>query len=126
MAVVAFDPTEFKTLYPKFKDTDDTTLTNYFSVAELFCDNTDLSMVTDVVERKKLLYLLVAHIATIIASGVVGILQGATEGKVTANFVVPTRLNWYKQSPYGYLFWTATQKYRLGGLYRTYSGPKCV
>lgn len=125
MAVVAFDAEEFKTLYPKFQNEDNTLLANYFSVAELFCDNTDGSLVSDVVEREKLLYLLVAHIDMLITSGNVGILSGAAEGTVTASFTVPSKVDWYRQTAYGYLFWTATQKYRLGGIYRPFWSPRC-
>ena len=118
MASVAFDIAEFKKDYPAFANLSDDVLNNYFVIAERFCDNTDASLVTDLTERKVLLYLLVAHIATLSMRGTfVGFQKSAHQGSVSTGFSLPNNLNWYKQSQYGYLFWVMTRKYRQGGMY---------
>lgn len=114
--VVQFDPEEFKTLYPEFSNTSDGVLENYFNAACLLLNNTKNSLVTDLNERKTLLYLLVCHIATLKSAGnkTVGILTGATEGKVSTSFTPLNNANWYQLTQCGNLYWNATAKYRRG------------
>lgn len=119
MGSVVFDAEEFKTLYPAFADVDNAVLTNYFNAACLLCDNTDHSPVSDLAERKTLLYMLVCHIATLKQSGntLVGTLTSATEGKVSVSVTPFQNANWYNSTQYGAMFWAATAKYRVGMRY---------
>lgn len=118
--VVVFDPAEFTTLYPQFASVSTTVLTNYFNAACLLCDNTANSMVTDLTERKTLLYLLTCHIATLKQLGTdmaVGILTNATEGKVNVSLTPFKNANWYMTTQCGMIYWQATAKYKVGMRY---------
>ena len=117
--VVVFDPVEFRALYPTIQATDDQ-LEMYFEMAETFLDNTKCSVVKDLGARKRLLYLLVAHIATLTGqaekgNNVVGRVSSATEGTVSIGLDYGTMGNnerWYLQTPWGAMYWQLTKKYR--------------
>lgn len=121
MAVV-FDPAEFKTLYPEFANLSDDVLQSYFNAACLLCNNTDQSPVTDLAERKMLLYMLVCHIATLKERGnaIVGTITSAAEGKVNVSVTPLVNANWYQSTACGALYWQATAKYRMGMRYNAY------
>lgn len=117
--VVVFDPVEFRELYPTIQATDEQ-LEMYFEMAETFLDNTKCSVVKDLGARKRLLYLLVAHIATLAGqaekgNNVVGRVSSATEGTVSIGLDYGTMGNnerWYLQTPWGAMYWQLTKKYR--------------
>lgn len=117
--VVVFDPAEFRLLYPSITATDEQ-LEMYFAMAETFLDNTECSIVKDLDARKRLLYLLVAHIGLLntMAEGgnpVVGRISNATEGTVSVGLDYGTMGNnerWYLQTPWGAMYWQLTKKYR--------------
>ena len=117
--VVVFDPVEFRELYPTIQATDEQ-LEMYFEMAETFLDNTKCSVVKDLGARKRLLYLLVAHIATLTGqaekgNNVVGRVSSATEGTVSIGLDYGTMGNnerWYLQTPWGAMYWQLTKKYR--------------
>lgn len=119
--VVVFDATEFLALYPQFNNVfTPEQLTQFFNVACMLCDNTNNSKVTDLTERKTLLYMLVCHIATLMqrGTGMVGIISSATEGKVSVGLQnVINNPNWYNQTQCGSMYWLATAKYRVGMRY---------
>ena len=121
MNVVVFDASEFLTLYPQFAGVfTDAQLTQFFNVACLLCDNTENSIVTDLAERKTLLYMLVCHIATLQQRGTAmpGLLSSATEGKVSVSVNAYSKNpNWYMQTQCGSTYWQATAKYRVGMRY---------
>jgi len=62
--VVEFVVAEFRELYPKITSTD-FQLESFFYEAELLFNNTDKSCVKDLKKRKILLYMIVAHLATL-------------------------------------------------------------
>ena len=117
--VVDFDITEFRTLYPNIKATD-AQLEMDFVEACMLLNNTKTSCVKNLAERKLLLYLLVAHIASLQArieagNEAVGRVASGTEGSVSVSFDNgPTTLSdkWYMQTPYGAQYWALTSKYR--------------
>lgn len=117
--VVVFNPVEFRLLYPSIVATDGQ-LAMYFAMAETFLDNTECSIVKDLDARKRLLYLLVAHIGLLntMAQGgnpVVGRISNATEGTVSVGLDYGTMGNnerWYLQTPWGAMYWQLTKKYR--------------
>lgn len=120
--VVVFNAEEFKTLYPEFANVPNETLQNYFNAATLLCDNTPQSLVTDIAERKMLLYMLVCHIATLKERGnaIVGTITSAAEGKVNVSVTPLVNANWYQSTACGALYWQATAKYRRGIRYVKY------
>lgn len=126
MEKVIFDPVEFREIYPEFKTLSDTQLNWYFSRAERLLDNGNCSPVSNLNERKILLYLLTAHIA-MLAGGVngkppqqtVGRVANATQGSVSVSLAmegVTAQSAWYEQTSYGSEYFEATKKYRVGYL----------
>lgn len=117
--VVEFDVEEFRDLYPSIQATDPQ-LEMYFEMAETFLDNTPCSVVKNLEARKRLLYLLTAHIATLTGqaekgNNVVGRIANATEGTVSIGIDYGTMGNnerWYLQTPWGAMYWQLTKKYR--------------
>jgi hypothetical protein len=130
--VVVFDPVEFRELYPSITATD-AQLEDYFAMAESFLDNTECSVVKDLGSRKRMLYLLVAHIATITGMAekgnpVVGRISNATEGTVSVSLDYGTMGNnerWYLQTPWGAMYWQLTKRYR-SAVYRLGIAPMPV
>lgn len=125
--IVIFDQEEFKKLYPQLAGVDDVVLENNFKIATLALNNSVNSAVKDLDERKTLLYLLTCHISELQQRGafVVGVLSGATQGKVSTSYTLPMSLNWYNQTQCGMLFWTLTAKYRAGGRYYAFKSQAC-
>lgn len=121
MAIVTFDAQDFKKQYTQFTLSDGE-LERCFEQAELIVNNTDSAVVSDVKERKVLLYLLVAHIASLLygangsdGAGMVGNMSSATEGTVNISMAVlgvDMDNAWYAQTQYGNTFWLLTKKYR--------------
>lgn len=132
MAVVVFDIPEFRALYPSIVATD-AQLRMFFSIAEGFLDNTECSIVKDVEARKTMLYLLVAHLASLNqqaegGNAVVGRVASATEGSVSISLDYGTMGNnerFYLQTPYGNLYWQMTKRFR-SFLYRLGKSPMPV
>ena len=119
--VVVFDANEFLALYPQFQNVfTPEQLGVFFNVACLLCDNTPNSKITDLTERKTLLYMLTCHIATLQQRGTAmpGLITSATEGKVSVSLQTFTKdPNWYNQTQCGSMYWLATAKYRVGMRY---------
>ncbi|MGZ9981549.1 DUF4054 domain-containing protein [Bordetella bronchiseptica] len=124
MAVVVFDPDEFKLIYPSFSTLTDPQLAHAFRMATLYLSNKEDSRVCDLDERKVLLYLLTAHVAALTYGEngqgprpLVGRISSATEGSVSVSAeynVAPGSAQWYAQTGYGAQYWEATAKYRVG------------
>ncbi len=120
MAVVVFDAANFKIRYPEFAGVADLVLSARFDEATLYLSNTDVSPVQDITRRTVLLYLLTAHIATIMGAlaggtpGPVGRVSSATEGSVSIGleFNAPGTAAWFMQTQYGASFWQATSSLR--------------
>ena len=120
MPIVTFDPAKFMARYPQFADCDPAFLQACFDEAGLYLNNTELSPVTDVGERERLLHMLVAHLVALNAaieqgnSGV-GRVASASEGSVSVSLdygAVTGSQAWYAQTPYGASYWAATSAYR--------------
>lgn len=118
--VVEFDVAEFKRMYPKITVTDEQ-LEMFFYEAEMLLNNTDKSCVKDLKKRKYLLYLIVAHLATLQANVdagnmLVGRISSATEDVVSVSSEYGTLSNsekWWVQTPYGAKYWQLIAQYRL-------------
>ncbi|MDR2075638.1 MAG: DUF4054 domain-containing protein [Desulfovibrio sp.] len=129
MAVVVFDPEEFRTMKPQFADFTDAQLGGAFDLACELVDNGERSPVPydppEVRTRKALLYALVCHFCELDKrGGMVGIMTGAAEGSVNVTFTPPpvTDANsaWYMQTQCGATAWMLLRRYALGG--RLYNG----
>ena len=120
MPIVTFDPAKFTVRYPQFAGREPAFLQACFDEAGLYLNNTELSPVTDVAERERLLHMLVAHLVALNAaieqgnSGV-GRVASASEGSVSVSLdygAVTGSQAWYAQTPYGASYWAATSAYR--------------
>jgi hypothetical protein len=104
----------------------------YWNEAQLFCDNSSTSIISNVAPayvRTSLLNYATAHIATLRAvitnpangqpqqpSPLVGRIHEATEGSVTVttqNDYPPGSAQWWQQTQPGAFFWAASSKYRM-------------
>lgn len=128
MGVVALDIPKFRAMYPEFSNITDVQLPFLFSQATDYLNNTEFSLIDDVVKRERLLYLMMAHLAYLRfgnnkgngGSGLVGRISSASEGSVSVSTdlgQVEFRYSWYAQSPYGLDFWEATKVYRMANYY---------
>lgn len=117
--VVVFVVAEFRGMYPKITASD-LQLESFFYEAELLFNNTDKSCVQDLTKRKILLYMIVAHLATLQAqvdagNMLVGRLSSASEGSVIISSdygVLGSSEKWWVQTPYGAKFWQMTAIFR--------------
>jgi len=126
MGVVAFDYTGWSVRYPELAVSVNSTLAQaYFNEAQLYCDNTNTSPITDSSVggiRSMLLNMVTAHIAALNAqlngqpsSPLVGRINSATEGSVSVTTEMqypPGSSQWFMQTKYGAAFWQATTQYR--------------
>jgi hypothetical protein len=124
---VIFDPEAFKTLFPEFANFASSVLQGSFSLATLYCNNSDASLVQDIPTRTTLLNLLTAHITKLNygsydaagnlvgPSDLVGRISTAKEGSVDVSTDMgPASASsaWFNQTRYGAAYWAATVKYR--------------
>lgn len=127
MAIVVFDPDEFRELYPQFADLTDIQLEFYFEQATAIIDNTECSKVPYDPPRnnlrKLILYALVCHLAELAlrGGGATGPMTNASEGSVSAGFATYSRQNgwWFNQTQCGATAYQLMLKFMVGGrLYR--------
>ena len=135
MAVVVWDESAWRELYPQFDEGQayyctSAQLAQLWTVAVTLVDNTDASQIPydpdkGVYVRRVILYALVCHLATLAwqgRQGQYGTLTNATEGSVTAGFTLPTLPvqgvtgAWYALTPCGLMAWTILRRYALGGV----------
>jgi hypothetical protein len=117
--VVEFDVEEWRELYPGFALVADGLLERDFVFAEVLLKNTCCSRVVAANKRQTLLYLLVAHIASLFdlkpTPAPVGRLSEATEGSVSVGFdfgtITPNEA-WYAQTQFGAMYWAMTAGFR--------------
>lgn len=115
--VVDFDFCEFTGIFPEI-----TTIpqkANWaFNSACYIVTNTPSSIVSNLEERKQLLYLLTAHILYLQnrGGGNIGAISNAHEGSVSVGFASIGRLgqSYFGQTQYGLLFWQMVAKYMSG------------
>ena len=86
----------------------------------VYCNNTEHSNIRNLQERELMLFLLIAHLATLqmrIDSGneAVGRVASAAEGSVSVsldNGQTTQSEKWYQQTPYGARYWALIKQYR--------------
>lgn len=126
--VVIFDVDLFKSLYPEFVDMDNAVLDWLFETSTDIVNNTLQSVVCDVCKRKRLLYLLTAHFATLRDRGgdIVGAISSASEGSTSVGYTngnYPANAAFFSSTMYGQMFWQLSLPYRLGPV--LVSGDEC-
>ena len=114
---VAFNYSNWQARYPEIIGVSPDLAAQYFIEAQLYCDNTATSPITDEAIRAVFLNMLVAHLArlTLMSSaGIVGRVSSATEGSVSVGieYLQPGTGAWFSQTVYGAAFWEATKQYR--------------
>lgn len=129
---VAWDETTWRELYPQFCNTvSSEQLTLLWQMAVTIVDNGEGSPIpfdpaNGVYLRRFILYALVCHLATMAtwdANGQNGALASASEGSVSASFVMPqfpsdgVSSAWYNQTPCGRTAWMLLRRFSLGGRY---------
>lgn len=135
--VVRFDRTEFDAAYPAFATLTDAQLQSAFDVSTLFLNNSCCSIVQDAAQRQVLLYMLTAHVATLVygangqpPSGIVGRVDSAREGSVSVSAAYAAEMSmseaYFSQTQYGAMFWQATVAYRMGGYYTPGPVQACI
>lgn len=127
MATVTFNYNDFIAAYPQFNLVSQSLLQNCFDQAGLICNNSDASIVQDVTVRKTLLWLLVAHIATLMGETNTNVLNGtvgqptpvgrtssASEGSVSISTEMHINNNaaYFMQTQYGTTYWQMILPYR--------------
>lgn len=123
MGIVAFNYDAWVARYPELAGSVSPQLAAaYFAEAELYCDNTPGSIVTDESRRSLFLNMLVSHIAQLNAplngqpsQTLVGRISSASQGSVTvsiANDYPPGTVQWFQATKYGAAYWVATSPYR--------------
>ncbi|VEB99950.1 Uncharacterised protein [Cedecea lapagei] len=128
MGVVTLDIPKFRAMFPELSNVDDALLPFLFDQATDYLNNTEYSLVIDVIKRERFLYLLMAHLAYVRygdnrkrgGSGMVGRISSATQGSVSVSSdlgPIEFRYAWYTQSPYGMDYWQATKVYRMANYY---------
>lgn len=127
MAVVSFDPDEFREIYPQYADYTAAQLQFYFAQAELIVDNSEGSKVPfyppKVMTRKIILYTIMCHFAELALRGMgsVGTISSASEGSVSVGYTTQqtTSNAWWGQTQCGLTAWEMLRGFMLGGrLYR--------
>lgn len=123
---VSFAYANWSAQYPEFSTTTSGQAQGYFNLATLYLDNTGAGLVADdsvggILET--ILYLLTAHVATIMngnavsgpASPLVGRIDNATQGSVSVHTAleVPMSAQWFAQTKYGLMAWQALAPYRM-------------
>jgi len=143
MAIVVFDPADFRARYPQFGDgtspsvppapgqpisLTDAQLLNAFDIACQVVNNSNSSPVpynpdNGVMKRKVVLYAFVCHLATMALralTGQSGPVASATEGSASVSFALPPlqgRDAYFNQSPCGQLYLHLIKPYVVGGRY---------
>lgn len=86
MSQVQLDIDEFKAIYVQYATTPDIVIEWAFSLATKIIDNDEFSVVSDVVERKWIIYALMCHLLELrnrSQGGLAGPVTSATEGSVS-------------------------------------------
>lgn len=118
---VVFSYREFAAMFPDLNISEQQATTAFW-FAEGIVNNTSHSVVRCDCDRKKLLYLLTAHILFLQnrGAGNMGTIAGAHEGSVGVNYSTASidklGAGWFGQTQYGILFWQLAAKY-LSGYY---------
>ena len=124
--VLEFNVEEFRSEHPQFAGMTDEQLRGFWNIAcEMSGLNEESTPVESVESRKRLLYLLTCHIATLQGRGSesVGVVASASEGSVSASFgAVPANNSnwWYMQTQCGATYWQLMKRLASGGRYFAY------
>lgn len=116
MSAVQFDLDAFRARYPEFANKSPELLRAYFTEAGLYCNNTDNSRIRDLAVRGMILNMIVAHIAELNTTPVVGRVSSLNiVGAMSASsaYASPEGSRaWFDQTRYGAAAWQAMGPYR--------------
>lgn len=123
----------WEALFPEFSNVNSAQYALYFDLAAQYCRNDGCGPASTVAIQTRLLNLMTAHIAFLLAgdnksdgaSSLVGRINTASEGSVSVGAEMPganATSAWYLQTKYGAAFWQATAPYRTAR-YRAPRGP---
>ena len=135
MAVVVWDETTFRGLYPQFANVSSEQLAVQFEAACAIVDNTENGIIPydpdkGIQIRKIVLYALVCHLTTLQgwgANGQSGPLTNAAEGSVSVGFQAAQYrqggdlATWLRQTPCGQTAWLLISRFAAGP--RLYNVP---
>ena len=135
MAIVTFDPSEFRAIYPGYSDEvkyTDEYLSSYFDIATNFIPNTDTSFVPydpehNITIRATLLNYVTCHLLGLadLPNGQAGRVASASQGSVSTSFDLlsgkSNAAQWWMQTQCGAMAWQLMARYRLGGRIYTQS-----
>lgn len=135
MPEVELSVAEWRKYYPQYSNVTDEQVEDLLIDATDYLDNTPLSVITNLDKRKRLIYLLAAHIAFLSykdargngGESFVGRVGHAAQGSVSVSSGIsnaPFHAEFFMQSPFGFMFWEKTKVYRMG---RWFNGsPRCM
>lgn len=121
---VPFNYNTFVLTFPAFADLGEQQAALYWGIAEGYWRNDGTSPCTTVTEQARLMNLLTAHIAKMLAPNsaggqggdLTGRITNASEGSVSVQTEfaseTPPSMAWYVQTQYGAMFWQLTAPYR--------------
>lgn len=136
MAIVEFNPANFRAIYPGYSDEvkyPDAYLTEHFNSATLFIPNTDSSFVpydpaNGVTIRAAILNYVTCHLLALaeLPNGQAGRVASASQGSVSTSFDLLNgksgAAQWWMQTQCGAMAWQLMSRFRLGG--RIHSAPQ--
>lgn len=119
------DYTTWLQLFPEFSNVSEDQFAMYWDMATQYCRNDGCGPVTKASTQTRLLNLMTAHWAFLLAgnnrsdgaSNLVGQITSAGEGSVNVsvqNDYPPGSAQWFQQTKYGSAFYQATAVYRTG------------
>ena len=117
MAIIPFDPAQFRIDYPQFATLSDTKLTNTFNFSAVVLGQPVSSCFSDINDQFYWLNVTLAHILTCETNGLVGRLSDAKQGteKISMDMSVSEDGQWWCQSPYGQQCVQVLKSYLMGG-----------
>lgn len=121
--IVSPDYAAWSSLFPEFSNVTEDQYGMYFDLATQYCRNDGGGPVSKASIQTRLLNLMTAHIAFLLAgnntsggaSELVGRISSAGEGSVNVSAEMPgvnANSAWFMQTKYGAAFWQATAAYR--------------
>ena len=133
MAIVVFDPAQFRLMYPAYTDETkytDEYLTEYFNQSCALIPNTDTSFIPydpehGIVIRKIILDKVTCHLLTLaeLPNTQVGRVSSASQGSVSTSFELlngkSESAQWWLQTQCGAMAWQLLARYRLGGMIKS-------
>lgn len=132
--IVTFNYAQWVALFPQFAYLGEPQAQQYFDLATAFNRNDGGGPVCNAAQQTTFLNLVTAHLAQLLApsaagqpaSDIVGRIANATQGSVTVgtdNQYPPGTAQWWQQTKYGSMYWTASAPFRTARYIPGGQGP---